>query len=530
MSFKYISEQYHIQDNDLPDPERSFRLGVLRSFLHGEFYDSLPYRYSQEQNDAGEYISMDDRAPSVTVGTNLVKTCVDQTVFNTFGEGHTPDVMTTNKDAQAILKDMIEESQLFDVMGQAVHSGSVGSVAIRVRVMDSRFVFDKMDTTFLTPVPDPDAPDRYLRFEEKYKVTGKALARLGYDIPEDNLKKMYWFMRWFTQTEELYFDPWLVNDEKWQDVLNKPHVPVRDDTRTKAHNLKYRDGTPRVNVVWIKNLHGGTGPDGGCSWKHALDICIAIDYSMSQGGRLLKYAADPMLVIKQPPAPAAIDGSTGLPVMAIAGTGGKRGPVKAPGGALRITAKDGGDAKLLQLDGDSAQAVIDYCKALEKGANKSMHANLVDPETIGAGPRGSQAMQIMNAPFAQLVGAIKTSYGERGLVPVLQMVLDIIASGVEVEVKGKRVPAAIGQVDDVKLRWPELYPATPADMQAKCAGLTAAITAGFISRQTAIAAIAVEFRITDVQAEELLIEADKQRDIQQASSLANAQVKLNVPT
>jgi hypothetical protein len=511
MSFKYISETYHPKDDDLP--ERAFKLSVLTSLLHGEFYDVMPYRFTQEQTDDGAYIAIDDRAPNTVIGTNLIKTTVDETVYNTFGEGHTPAIMCKDKVSQQWINDLIEETNLFDVMAQAVYAGSVGSVAIRFRVLDERFFFEKMDTTYLTPHYDPDHPDRLVLVVDTYKTTGKVLRDAGYTIPKDNLNKRYWFLRHFTPDEEIYFTPWLVTDDIWGKVTDKPHVPQKDEERSYYHGLKM------VNLVWIKNLHGGTGPDGGCAWKHSIDVCMAIDYSMSQGGRLLRYSADPLLVLKQPPARTELDAATGLPVMNIAGKGSHRGPVKAPGGMLRISHKDG-DAKLLQMDGKAAEAVIAFCKALESGAKDSMHSNKIDPTTIGAGPRGSKALEIMNAPFAQLIGAIKDSYGARGLVPLLNMVLAVIKSGLPIEIKGKRAPASLGEVTDLHLRWPDLYPATPADLQAKMLGLSQAVASGFLSRETAITVIANDLGITDVAAEQMMITADREADIAQAAALA----------
>lgn len=93
MSFSYISN-YWPKDADLPD--RAHRNMMLRRLLDGTFYSILPHRFDEERKLNGEYVPLRDRQPSVHVGTNLIRTVVEDSVFMLFGAKNFPDVDTQN--------------------------------------------------------------------------------------------------------------------------------------------------------------------------------------------------------------------------------------------------------------------------------------------------------------------------------------------------------------------------------------------------------------------------------------------------
>jgi hypothetical protein len=78
-------------------------------------------------------------------------------------------------------------------MAEAALRGSIGSVAILLRVLKSRVFFRVLDTRYLTPVYDPEAPDTLLRVTERYKVPGAILAAQGHALPDP--AATYWFQR-----------------------------------------------------------------------------------------------------------------------------------------------------------------------------------------------------------------------------------------------------------------------------------------------------------------------------------------------
>ena len=275
------------QDKDLP--ERAWCLEVLRRVLDGTLYDVLPHPFHDERKAGGEYVPLRDRRPCVRYA--LCRTVVEDSVSLLFGEGRFPAIDCADEATRESLHDLMVEAGANRVMIDAATRGSVGSVAILLRVLRGRIFLDVLDTQYLTPVWDPEAPDRLLSVRERYKVRGRALREQGFGIREDELEVDHWFAREWTADDETWFLPMRV-------AADGPRAaPEIDADRSVRHALGF------VPMVWVRNLPGGNGPDGWCTFRSAIDAQIEIDYQMSQAGRGLKYSSDPTLLIKEPAAP-----------------------------------------------------------------------------------------------------------------------------------------------------------------------------------------------------------------------------------
>src|SRR5437763_15583885 len=116
-----------------PDyPSRTRALDILTRVLGGTIYDVLPYDFHDECNSAGEYIPLRHRRPSVRYP--LPRIVVDDSLSLVFSEGHFPTLDTADRRVRAALSDISRESGLNEVMLEAALRGSVGSVAILMRV------------------------------------------------------------------------------------------------------------------------------------------------------------------------------------------------------------------------------------------------------------------------------------------------------------------------------------------------------------------------------------------------------------
>ena len=122
-------------------------------------------------------------------------------------------------------------------------------------------------------------------------------------------------------------------------------------------------------IVWIRNLPGGEGVDGACTFRAAIETNIEIDYQLSQAGRGLKYSSDPTLLIKEP---ATSDSEI----------------VKGAGNALVVSEK--GDAKLLEIGGTACEAVISYVRTLREFALESVHGNRANADRLTAAQSGGR--------------------------------------------------------------------------------------------------------------------------------------------
>ncbi|MDR3536516.1 MAG: phage portal protein [Acetobacteraceae bacterium] len=448
------------QDSDYPARTRT--LDILTRILDGRLYDVLPYEFHEERASSGEYIPLRSRRPNVRY--NLARIVVEDSVSLLFSEGHFPRFDCTDKVLQGTLADIVKETRLNQLMTDAAIRGSVGSIAILVRVLSGRLFFDAMPTTYLTALWNPACPDALATVREAYKVAGTVLASNGYQIDDPTVT--YWFVRqWDTE-----FETWYLPTPTTQGVPN-----AVDPARTVRHGLGF------VPIVWIKNLPGGSSTgdknDGGCTFGTAIESQIEIDYQLSQAGRGLKYSSDPTLLIKEP---ASSDSEI----------------VKGAGNALIVTEK--GDARLLEIGGSASAAVVDYVRTLREFALESVHGNRANPERLSAAQSG-RAIELLNQGLLWLSDNLRISYGEIALLDLARMV--VRASQIyPLQVFGKPIPAMDSTVR-LSLQWPRWYVPTADDRQKDAQTLAALVESELISHETAVKAIAHNYDIGDIAAE-----------------------------
>ena len=444
--------------------ERARRLDILKRILEGRLYDVLPYEFHEERSAAGEYISLRSRKPSVRYP--LARIVVDDSVSLVFGEGHFPTLDSEDSTVRAALADVTKEAGLNRVMLDAALRGSVGSVAIQLRVLRGRVFLQVVDSTYLTPRWDPEEPDKLLSVTEKYKVPGRVLTTQGYELTDAT--STYWFMRRWDAETETWYEPWLAEQQC---------APVVDAARTVRHGLGF------VPLVWIRNLPGGDAVDGACTFQPAIETAIEIDYQLSQAGRGLKYSSDPTLLVREP---AATEGDL----------------IRGGGNALVVSEK--GDAKLLEINGTAAAAVIDYVRTLRELALEGVHGNRASADRLSAAQSG-RALELMNQGLVWLADNLRVSYGT-GLLELARMVIHA-SNRYALRTHEERIPA-LDTSARVGLKWPRWYSPTAEDRLRDAQTLRVLVSTGGISRETALKSIADVYDIEDVPAEIARIAAE----------------------
>lgn len=451
-------------------PARTRALDVLKRVLDGTLYDVLPNQFHEERGAGGEYIPLRNRRPSVRYA--LSRIVVEDSVALLFSEGHFPTIDCADRTIRAALADIVKESRLNQIMTEAAIRGSIGSVSILLRVLRGRVFFDVLDTTWLTPTWDPQAPDTLKTITERYKVAGHFLAASGYDILDPDAD--YWFTRTWDANNETWFLP---------QPIESQDPPEIDTERSVHHSLGF------VPVAWIRNLPGlsatGSPDDGACTFRSAIETQIEIDYQLSQAGRGLKYSSDPTLLIKEP---ATSDTEI----------------VKGAGNALVVTEK--GDAKLLEIGGTASAAVIDYVRTLRELALESVHGNRASADRLTAAQSG-RALELMNQGLIWLADNLRVSYGEGALLQLARMVL-LASNTYRLQAFGAEIPA-LDATARLTLKWPRWYPATAEDRQRDAQTLATLAASGQISRETAVKSIADTYDIEDVPAELARIAASR---------------------
>lgn len=467
--FKTLQATY---PKDTDYPARTFRLSALSRVIDGTLYDTLEHPFSEEKNGAGEYLPLAQRRPSAR--TRICCTVVNDSISLLFSEGHFPAVECQDETTRDALTTVIKEARINEVMVDAATRGSVGSVAILMRVLKGRVFFNAMPTTFLTPKWQPEAPDTLDSVTERYKVKGEVLKEMGYTIADADLKKEFWFQRIWDSATETWYLPQSKDDAK------EGKAPVVDTKNTTYHKLGF------VPIAWVKNLPGGDDIDGKATFPdEAIDIQIEADYLLSQGGRGLKYQSDPTLHIKEP------------------AFGDSGNVVKGAGNALITSAE--GDAKLLEITGDSAHAVMDWVKGLREIALEGAGGNRANADKLSAAQSG-RAMELMNQALIWLADKLRISYGEGALLDLLNMVVKASAKYELSTKRGKKLGKMTD--DDIGLRWPAWYQPTYADKETQANTLDTLRQSGLLSRETAVKSIAPGYDITDTANEIRQIEND----------------------
>ncbi len=452
------------QDTDYP--ERTRVLDIYRRILDGTFYDVLPYEFHEERTLSGEYVPLRQRRPSVRYG--LARLVVEDSIALLFSEGHFPAFDSPDAAVRDALAAVSRDTKLNMVMVEAGLRGSVGSAALLMRVLHGRVFVAVLDTLYLTPEWDAQAPDTLVRVSERYKVSGASLQAQGFAISDPG--QTYWFQRVWDAEHERWFQPVRVGGSE---------SPDEDVARTIRHGLGF------VPLVWIRNLPGGSGVDGGCTFRAAIDTGIEIDYQLSQAGRGLKYSSDPTLLIREP---AGLDGTM----------------VRGAANALVVSEK--GDARLLEIGGTASQAVIEYVRILRDLALEALHGNRADAQRLSA-PASGRAMELMNQGLVWLADNLRVSYGQGALLELARMV--VRASHVfPLRVQGRPLPT-LNPAAPISLRWPDWYPDDALDGQRTADTLIALVGAGQLSRETALRILAADYDIEDVALELQRIKAER---------------------
>ena len=496
------------QDTDYPP--RTARMQWLSSVLNGTMYDGLSYDFGEEKSKLGEYIPLVQRRPSVRY--NLSRVIVNESVSMLFSEGHFPRAQSKDVDTAASLEKVIKDSKLNEVMAEAAMFGSVGSVAISFRVLGNRVFFKALPTTFLTPEWNPEAPDQLFSVSEQYKVRGDKLAANGYTIDPDEMNSMFWFRRVWDDTYENWYLPQLCTEQErpnqftgvghWLDQIGKDKAK-RDGTVPDANDPQVdKDKTVKhgfgfVPLVWVKNLPGGDDVDGQCTFEPAILTQIEIEYQLSQAGRGLKYSSDPMLMIKEPPT----NGNSGL------------------NRSLDIleVGKDG-DAKMLEISGTAANAVIEYARALREMALEVVGGSRANPDKLSSAQSG-RAIEMLNQNLLALCDRLRTSYGEGALLSLLNMVVRAAQMFKLIDKHGRPI-GNVSKDAEVSLKWPPAYRPTPTDRQSDAGTLVSLVGANLMSAETAIGVMADEYDIEDIQEELAKIEEAKQASMDKMAALA----------
>lgn len=479
---------------------REKKLHILKKFLNGSIYDNLaPFHteFSGSGEGEGQYIPLCKRRPSVIY--NMNKIIVDESVTMLFGLDHFPVVRCgdSNEKTTNFLQYVTRKSKLKRVMLEAAKSGSIGSVCIVIKVLNKNFYFEVIETKNLKPVFSALEPEKLIELTEKRKIDGSTLVSYGYSINPDELNEFFYVVRKWDLENETYYQPYLCSKEKEEDF-----TPIEDSEKSENHALGF------VPAIWIKNLPSSQNIDGSCTFEAILDIGIEIDYQESQLGRLFKYNSDPTLVIKN--------------------TQGLEGE-KIIKSRTVLSLDEKGDAYYAEMSGKSCAEVMKYIDKLRQYALEVTRGNRTSPDKLTMAQSG-KAIQMLNSALIGLVNEMRITYGDDGLLPIYQMILDICKTN-KYEIDYGDSNLDMNCENNLVLDWPDWYPKSAQEELQEQQALSGYIKTGVLSKKTALNVIADEYNILDPEDELKLIEIqskqeyDKEVNLKQAGNAGGVTIK-----
>jgi hypothetical protein len=484
--FNYIKSQID-WDRDLSD--RAKMIDLFSRVYEGEIYNHLKYFFFQERDFSGNYIPVHRRQPSVKA--NFCKLVVDTSVSLLFGTDHFPAVVHNDDSVREQIEKAIKYYKLQELMILAATIGSVGSVCVFVRAFEGVLNFEARSTKYLTPVFDKKYPRKLEKLTEKYKVKGKILLQMGYSAAQiSKPNNFYWFEREWDNVSEIYYLPYLCNDK---DATKS----VDTNRSTLKHGLGF------VPAIWSKNLPNvkSDSVDGACTFPvSVIDSQIEFEYQMSQLGRALKYAGDPLLVLKLQ------DDMGVMEKNATPGENGNQQVVRSAANALVLTPED--EAQLLEISGDGSKAVLEYTRTLREYIMECLNGNRSNADKINAAQSG-KAMQAMNQALIWLADKLRISYGDGLFIDLLNMITEISnlpGKGIDI---GEGYLQGLDKNEKITLRWPDWYPDTPSDNVQTANSLKTLTDTGIMSTETATKVISPLYQIVDINKERTLIEAEQ---------------------
>lgn len=446
------------QDPDFPS--RYYDLMIYKKILNGEIYDCFDYQYHNEFVSSC-YVQEEHRAPSINYGVNILRTVVEESVSFLFGEDRFPSFLLDDESTKEFITKAIKDTRMVEHFQDAATRGSIGSAAIFLKVSAQRFFLEVFDTIFLTPKYDRDEPDKLVSVTERRKVLGSDLVDLGYAIPKEKLKLLWWYHRVWDRNEELAYYPYTLDDGLR--MREGKFSPTRDPNNSVVHNLGF------VPWVWIRNLVGsGSKIDGRCTFEPGIEGAVAIDYALSRADRSLRYSADPMTVFK-----------TRTPE--------ELGQAINRDSSNAIILDVEGDAKLLEISGNASAAILEHVQEMRNGVMEAIHGSRADPDKL-ATSNSSVAQRLLYSPMVRLASHLRVQYGDNGILPLLEMMIDIASKRQNTSKPILLLKKPAPKVDpsmEINLTWTDYFPPTPFDLQLEAQAWQLLVESGIFSKSTA---------------------------------------------
>ena len=499
------------------------RLDAYERLLEGTIYEHLGYAFDQEKGSGGKYIPILDRRPAIKYG--LAKIVVDQHAAMTFGEAHFPHVrciqpmqekQTKGQEAtEAACAALIRTMNLPAVMQSALRKGSIGSAALIVKIRDDGTPhIDVVSGKNAKPKLNSGNYAKLDALDRLWPIDGETLADFDYPVAKEDYAKTFWLRTLVDKTDWIWFLP--LEDKDYRNIGQKDDNGnviewVEDTERSGEH------GFSETPAIWLRNLMvGDDAIDGRCTFGEVADICVSIDYVLSQMARGLRYSMDPLLVISM--------GEMGQASLDLSpkGPGGSNDIVKTAG---VLALGEGSQAQLLEITGKGFEASQEFARKMREYAIEVCGGLKSDSENE-SGPQSGRALELHYQVVVFHIERLRVSYGTDGLLPLLKMLLRALKEGA-IDLQDGVNWSGIDLETPLSLTWPAWWAARGSDLMAE---LTAMQLAAGGSVKAPVPLLAPEL-VSRIVAQKLDLEdpanaaadAEQYRDEQEQKQEAQAQ-------
>ena len=446
---------------------RSEILELIDQYIKGTQYDGkVPWDEAESNQDG--YIKIRDRVPKIIfpfaklLCDRLAAKLLGKSVFPTF-------TIKDDPDTEELLKLIIKQSNLKPKMLTAAKEYcSKGSVFVRFKLSEGSINVEQFNPKWVFPTFDTNNNLIFAKIQYVFKDEE--------DLDERGKPKEKWFKMELGPQKDILFD----NPE-----FKAEEEPEFKVVSQSVHNLGFVQGE------WFRTQDLKFMIDGEGIIEHLFDFIDSMNYNFSQSDRAVSYALDPQLITS---------GMTEDEVEKLVKSSSKGWHLGREGKADFLEIQGEGIKRSEETRNDFSQRMQDISRIV-----------ILDPEkTVGHAESG-KAMEVLHAPMIELIDEMRPNL-EKGLISLLQKMLAMIlifhqrGAELTIEIPLGFKPKSV----DIEVVWGEIFPKTIQDMQQKAALMIQLTNANILSRETALARLAKDFEIEDIEAEVARVNAQPQ--------------------
>ena len=452
------------------------------------------------------------------------------------GDGRFPIVTFQNDDDTKKFAEAVRTIGLAAILNQAATLASIGSVCVVPEVIAPGPDAEPDAKPWLSvqfwrayevdPVFRSDRPDVLKSVPRTWSVSRAQLIADGYDMKALDARGAVLLgdstlgRRRKPGSSEYQFKDWYrraVLDEK----RHVNYAPVPKEVYHQADWDKWEEDPDRsvdhdlgfCPAWWYTTYDDQDArPDGACIFEAAVDNAILIDRVLSVAANAVVAAGTPQLAVVK-------KGSSVNPDVLAGGAASPASGEIDPDSILEVDEKGG--AWLVQLEGGLTPLDV-VLKRLRNITLENVGGSRLSEETA-AGAKSGYAMELLNQALTYVSGLMRPGY-EKAAIGFVRLIARMVVEIGDIECEGGVLPKAhlapLVTAEVKAVSYGPNYELSGQDKQFEVTSITAAVSAGLLSLETAIAQVAQLFDITDVDGERKRVEAEKQ--VRDAADQANA--------